>query len=628
MNRNCYRLVFNKTLGMMVPAAETARSRGKSSQGKLAGGSALVLAGVLAAFPALAQVPVPCGGGACGVNPNPTAFVGSGAASYAVNGTQGIVTQTTNKAILNWQSFNVGSGHSMEFIQPGAGAAALNRIWQGDASVIAGALKANGQIYMVNQNGIVFANGAQVQTGSLYGSTLDITDELFLAGIPSNTDAGNVAAFAANAGAPGGLVRVEAGAELKTASGGRVMLLAENVENHGLIETPEGQTILAAGSKVYLAVSDDPNLRGFLVEVDSPDSGGGTAANTGRILAERGNVSMTGLTVNQSGRVTATTSASLNGSIRLMARDSVSAQIKGSDAAVTVPEALRTGQLNFGEGSVTEVLPETASTVGLSDEQTFNRSKIEGVGRVIHAKNDSTIRAQGGMIDLEARASKTFQDPGSKKVDGVRIQVDDGAVLDVSGLKDVSVAVERNYIEVELRGSQLADSPLQRSSFLNKSKVWIDIEQGTPLADVSADIAKVERTVAERSAVGGTIALRSEGDLVLQGGATLDVSGGSIAYRAGFGRTTRLALDGTIVDIGKADPEQVYDGFADRYTVYDPKWNQTRTIDIGMTNRINAYTAGRDAGKVELTAHNMAVDATLRGDVQPGTYQRETAPAA
>lgn len=631
MNRNRYRLVFNTTSGMMVPAAETARRQGKSNGGKsgsnVAGG--LALAGALLAGSAWGQsLPVPCVGGACGVNPNPTAFVGSGAASYAVNGTQGIVTQTTNKAILNWQSFNVGSGHSMEFIQPGAGAAALNRIWQGDASVIAGALKANGQVCLVNQNGIVFANGAQVQAGSLVASTLDIGDDLFLAGIPSNTDAGTVAAFSANSGALGGLVRVEAGAELKTASGGRVMLLAENVENHGLIETPEGQTILAAGSRVYLAVSDDPNLRGFLVEVDSPDSGGGTTTNTGRILAERGNVSMTGLTVNQSGRVTATTSASLNGSIRLMARDSVSAEMKGSDPTVTVPAATRTGQLTFGEGSVTEVLPEMGDTATLTDEQTFIPSRIEGVGRVIHVQNDSLIRAQGGTIDLEARAEKTFQMSGAERVDGVRIQVDDGAVLDVSGLADVPVAVERNYIEVELRGTQLADAPLQRDTFLYGSKVWIDVEQGTPLADVSADIAKLERTVAEKSAVGGNIALRSEGDLVLQGGATIDVSGGSIAYQAGHGRTTTLSLNGRIVDIGLADPEQVYDGFADRYTVYDPKWNQTRTLDLGQTRYVPAYTAGRDAGTLSLTAHNLVADASLIGEAKAGIYQREQAPAA
>jgi filamentous hemagglutinin family protein len=625
MNRNRYRLVFNTTLGMMVPVAETARRRGKACGGKAAGPA---LALLLAAFPALAQtLPVPCGGGACGLNPNPTAFVGSGAAGYAVNGTQGIVTQTTNRAILNWQSFNVGSGNTMQFVQPSAGAATLNRIWQGDASVIAGALKANGQLYLVNQNGIVFANGAQVNAGRIVASTLDIDDKLFIDGIPSNRNAGGVAAFSAASGAAGGLVQVEAGATLKTESGGLVMLLAENVENHGLIETPEGQTILAAGAKVYLAVSDDPNLRGFLVEVDSPDSGGGTATNTGRVLAERGNVSMTGLTVNQSGRVTATTSVNLNGSIRLTARDSVSGLPKdSSNPEVTVPVAARTGTLVLGANSTTEVLADATDRKTLTDEQVFNRSRIDGVGKTIHVQGGAVVRATSGEIDLAAQAGSVFQNAGDAKVNDVRLQVDHGALIDTAGLANVAVAVERNYIEVELRGSQLADSPLQRNTFLNKSKVWIDAEKGTQLADVSADIARLERSVAEKSAVGGNIALRSEGDMVLQAGATLDVSGGSLAYQAGYGRVTKLALNGQVVDIGDADPEQVYSGFADRFTAYDAKWNETRTFDVGQARYINAYTAGRDAGTLSLTAHNLVADATLLGKTTTGTYQRTQAP--
>lgn len=617
MNRNRYRLVYNTTLGMMVPVAETARQRAKRSG--VAAGPALAL--LLAAFPALAQqVPVPCGGGACGVNPNPTAFVGSGAAGYAVNGTQGIVTQTTNRAILNWQSFNVGSGHSMEFIQPGAGAATLNRIWQGDASVIAGALKANGQIYLVNQNGIVFKDGAQVNVGSLIASTLDIDDKLFINGITTNVNPDTVAAFSAAVGSAGGLVVVDTGATLKTESGGRVMLLAENVENHGLIETPEGQTILAAGAKVYLAVADDPSLRGFLVEVDN----GGTATNTGRIFAERGNVSVTGLAVNQSGRITATTSANLNGSIRLMARDTVAPlPIEG---APSLPLGTRPGTLVLGANSTTEVLPDASDRKTLTDEQVFNRSRIEGVGKTVHVQGGAVVRATSGEIALSAQAGQLFQNPGDAKATGVRLQVDDGALIDTAGLANVAVAVERNYIEVELRGSQLADSPLQRNTFLNKSKVWIDAEKGTNLADVSADIARLERSVAEKSAVGGNIALRSEGDMVLQAGATLDVSGGSLAYQAGYGRTTKLARNGQAVDIGDADPEQVYSGFADRFTAYDAKWNETRTFDVGQARYINAYTAGRDAGTLSLTAHNLVADATLLGKTTTGTYQRTQAP--
>ncbi|MGQ9687105.1 MAG: two-partner secretion domain-containing protein, partial [Thiobacillaceae bacterium] len=554
------------------------------------------------------------------------------AASYVVNGNQGVVSQTTPRAILNWQSYNIGPGHGLTYgfqdaagnLPAGASFANLNRIWQGSPSEIAGRIQVqagqNGQIYLINQNGIVFKDGAQIDVGSLVASSLNIADDLFLAGIQSNLDADTVPAFL---GVGGGVVRVEAGAELKTEHGGRVLLLAENVENHGIIQTPEGQTILAAGSKVYLAVSDDPRLRGFLVEVDN----GGTAANTGRIIAERGNVSMTGFTVNQSGRVTATTSVNLNGSIRLLARDTVSSYKDPQQAdARSVPLGSHSGKLVFGAGSVTEVLPETASSATLLDEQTFNRSLIQGVGRTVHVQRGSLLSARGGDISLAAQAGGLFQNPGEARVPDARLQVDAGAVLDASGLRDVPIPVERNYIQVELRGDELKDAPLQRDSFLRGSTVWIDIEQGTPLADVSGYIAKVGRTVAERSTSGGDIGLRSEGDLVLNAGARLDVSGGSIAYQAGYGRTTQLIANGSLVDIGRARPDVRYDGFADRYDVTDQKWGQKRTWDLARKVFIPAYVAGRDAGRLSLTAHGLVVDAELRGQSVYGERQRSRLP--
>ena len=92
MNANLFRLVFSRHAGMYVPVHEAARAWGRGGR---AGAATAVLVTVLAAPPVLAQLPVPCAGGACGVNANPTAFVTHGAAGYAVNGSQGIVTQTT-----------------------------------------------------------------------------------------------------------------------------------------------------------------------------------------------------------------------------------------------------------------------------------------------------------------------------------------------------------------------------------------------------------------------------------------------------------------------------------------------------------------------------------------------------
>lgn len=641
MNANRFRWVFSQRWGMRVPAPETVRGRRAGACGlgiasmstpRLAAGwSPLTAAlGLLWAGLAQAQMPVPCAGGPCGANPAALPFVAHGAANYVVNGGQGVVTQTTPRAILNWASYNLGAGNSLTYrfqdatgnLPAGASFSTLNRIWQGSPSEIAGRIQVqpgqSGQIYLINQNGIVFKDGAQVNVGSLVASTLDISDNLYLNGLVSNLNADTVPAFL---GSSGGVVRVEGGAELRSELGGRVMLLAENVENHGLIQTPEGQTILAAGNKVYLAVSDDPRLRGFLVEVD----GGGTAANTGRIIAERGNVSLTGLTVNQSGRVTATTSVNMNGSIRLMARDTVSSYKDPAQAdARAVPMGTRTGALQFGASSVTEVLPETASSATALDEQAFNRSRIEVIGRGVHVQANATLRAPAGEITLSAQEAQFFR--ADTRAADVRLQVDSGAVLDVAGLRDVAIPVERNYIQVELRGDELKDAPLQRDSFLRGSTVWIDIEQGTPLANVAGHIARVGRSVAEKSTAGGDIALSAEGDLVLNPGARLDVSGGNIAYQSGWGRTTQLTLNGRTVDIGNARPDVRYDGFADRYEVTDPKWGATRSWDIGRRYFVPGYLAGRDAGRLSLTAHTLVVQAELRGERLAGERQRAKPP--
>src|SRR5262245_54234213 len=99
----------------------------------------------------------------CGAG-GPSAFVTSGRANYVINGNVGTINQQSDRAILNWQSFNIGSGNTVNFQQPSSSSAALNRIFQNDPSRIFGALNANGQVFLINQNGIVFGAGAQVNT--------------------------------------------------------------------------------------------------------------------------------------------------------------------------------------------------------------------------------------------------------------------------------------------------------------------------------------------------------------------------------------------------------------------------------------------------------------------------------
>jgi filamentous hemagglutinin family protein len=316
MNRNNYRLVFNATSGMQVPVAETARGRGKTARGSARALAGAVLASVVLAAPAwadLAANALPAG-----------AVVKSGSIGIAQSGNTLNINQASQTGIIHWNSFNIGSGATVNFNQPNVTAATLNRITGNEASIIKGAMNATGAVYVINRNGIVFDKGAQVNLHTLVASTLDIKDdELFKNGFLTADH--QVAAFSDAytqyvGTAPVGMVNVAEGATITAATGGRVILLAPDVENKGIIKTDTGQVILAAGHKAYFHLTNSSDsstlLRGLLVEVES----GGSAVNLGELAARQGDVTLIGKLVKQDGVITATTSANLNGTIHLLAR--------------------------------------------------------------------------------------------------------------------------------------------------------------------------------------------------------------------------------------------------------------------------------------------------------------------
>src|SRR5215472_19384343 len=118
-------------------------------------------------------LPVPCLPVSCG--PTSPAFVTYGKASATESGSTLKITQSTSQATLNWSSFNIGSGYSVQFLQPASSSVALNRIFQQSPSSIFGQLTANGQIYLVNPNGFLFGPTAQVNAAGVIASSLGIS---------------------------------------------------------------------------------------------------------------------------------------------------------------------------------------------------------------------------------------------------------------------------------------------------------------------------------------------------------------------------------------------------------------------------------------------------------------------
>lgn len=106
----------------------------------------------------------------------------SGSATINQNGSITTINQSTNKASINWQDFSIGKTETVNFVQPSAQSVTLNRVVGTTHSLIEGAMNANGQVFLLNPNGVLFANGAQVNVGGLVASTLNITDANFQAG--------------------------------------------------------------------------------------------------------------------------------------------------------------------------------------------------------------------------------------------------------------------------------------------------------------------------------------------------------------------------------------------------------------------------------------------------------------
>lgn len=228
----------------------------------------------------------------------------AGNASFAQSGNALTVTNSSG-TIINWNSFSIGSGESVRFIQPDASSSVMNRVLAADPSVLLGSLQSNGKVFLINPAGITVGAGARIDVAGFFASSLTLTDEDFLAGRLN---------FVATPGAAA--VRVADGAEIATPSGGQVYLIAPQVENAGLIATPQGEAVLAAGQRVELIDTGTPGVK---VTVDA----GGEALNLGRLMAESGRVGMVGAVVRQQGTTSAASLVREGGRIFLKATQKV-----------------------------------------------------------------------------------------------------------------------------------------------------------------------------------------------------------------------------------------------------------------------------------------------------------------
>jgi filamentous hemagglutinin family protein len=319
---------------------------------------------------------------------NPSgATVVSGSAAISQSGTTLIVTNSPN-AIVNWQSFSIQANETTRFVQQSASSAILNRVVGADPSQLLGTLQSNGRVFLVNPAGILVGQGARIDVAGLVASTLNISNQDFLAGklnFQAAPGAGNVV----NRG------------EITTPSGGTVYLLAPNIENSGLIHAPNGEVILAAGQTVQLLDSSAP---GVSIEITGQP---GNITNLGQILVDAGRIGLQGAVILNQGSLGADSVVSEGGRIFLRASDV-------TNAGIISASGTSGGEIKI---NTTASFSQTAS-----GEMRADSTNLGNGGRVV-SWSDGDARIDG---QLSARGGPNGGNGGYIETSGVRVQIADG----------------------------------------------------------------------------------------------------------------------------------------------------------------------------------------------------------
>ncbi|HYM04124.1 MAG TPA: filamentous hemagglutinin N-terminal domain-containing protein, partial [Stellaceae bacterium] len=353
--------------------------------------------------PALAAEPV-----VAQTRPAGLSVVAGQATLTAPNAQTTIITQSTGKAILEWSNFSIGKGASVVFRQPDSGSIALNRVRGSQASLIDGALSANGQIWIVNANGVVFGGGAQVNVAGLIATTSDIADGDFLGGHY------NFSRPSANANAS-----IVNNGKISIVPGGSAVLVGAHVDNRGLIEADLG-TVAIGGAKTFAVDLTGDKLLRFQVSTpvdQTPLGSDGKAvdalvSNSGVIKAEGGKVLITARAakgiidqvINTSGVVEARTAHLVNGEIVLDGGDAGAVEVSGGlDAS------------GRGQGQTGGRVSVLGNDVGLFGSARIDASGDAGGGTVLIGGNAhgagpepnavATVMAQGATISADALTS-------------------------------------------------------------------------------------------------------------------------------------------------------------------------------------------------------------------------------
>ena len=189
-------------------------------------------------------------------------LVTNGSASIAVDATNSAVlniNQLSQRAIINWQSFNVGERAIVKFNQPGSSSVTLNKINSNNPSQIYGKIQAPGEVILQNAAGIYFGKNSRLDVGAITATTHTINEDKFMQG-EREFDRNGTSGSVINEG------------EIRASLNGYVALLAPEVRNHGLILAQMGTVVMASGEKITLNFNANNHLSSISTTPSTIDS--------------------------------------------------------------------------------------------------------------------------------------------------------------------------------------------------------------------------------------------------------------------------------------------------------------------------------------------------------------------
>ena len=374
------------------------------------------------------------------------ASVVAGQAQVSSSGATTIINQATAKAIINWQDFSVAQGAAVQFNQPNSASITLNRVTGSNISTINGAIRANGQVWLLNPNGLLFGGGASINVGGLLATTSDLANQDFVEGRYNFS---------------GGRNSVVNNGTIKASDGGSVVLSAPSVTNRGLIQANAGHVVLG-GTDTFTVDFNGDHLLSYAV---GGDSAGGKVTNSGRIQAPGGHVLLTAraasgvqdAVINNTGMIEASSAREENGEIILEADDGGVASSGTLDAS------------GKGAGETGGTVKVLGKDIAIADGATIDVSgdagggtaliggNFHGQGSEVHAQNttigkatiraDAISRGNGGKVAVWSDGTTKFAGSisargGAQGGDGGRVETS-GHALGVDASARVTTAAPR-----------------------------------------------------------------------------------------------------------------------------------------------------------------------------------------